>query len=348
MSRPRVAIVGAGSIGCYVGGHLAPFADITLIGRPRVIDAVRERGLTVTTLEGTRRHVPADKLRLETEICAVAGHDLVLLTTKSVDNDDIAAQIGPYLTAESLVISLQNGVRNVSVLEEGLQRSFPSRASRPLVLSGIVHHNVVADDPATYQATTSGGITVKDHPRVDPFVRVARQAGLHVDVEPDMRGVLMGKLLLNLNNAVNALSGLPLRTELRNRDYRRVLAASQEEAIAVSRAAGVTPARTGPLPASLVPRVLRSPTPVFTTLARTTLKVSPTARSSMADDLAHRRRTEIDEFQGVVVALGERYGIETPVSERLVELVVDAEQQALAGEDVQTYTGPQLREAVGL
>ena len=348
MSRPRVAIVGAGSIGCYVGGHLAPFADITLIGRPRVIDAVRERGLTVTTLEGTRRHVPADKLRLETEICAVAGHDLVLLTTKSVDNDDIAAQIGPYLTPDSVLLSLQNGVRNVSMLEEGLERSFPSRASRPLVLAGVVHHNVVADDPATYEATTSGGITVKDHPRVDPFVRVARQSGLHVDVEPDMRGVLMGKLLLNLNNAINALSGLPLREQLRDRDYRRVLAASQEEALAVSRAAGVTPARRGPLPAALVPHVLRCPTAVFVALARTTLRVSPQARSSMADDLDRRRRTEIDELQGVVVVLGERYGIETPVSERLVELVVDAEEQALAGTPPPTYTGPQLREAIGL
>lgn len=348
MGRLRIAVVGAGSIGCYVGGHLARGAEVTLIGRPRVVDAIRRDGLTVTDLARARRHVAPDEVRLETEMSAVAGHELVLVTTKAIVNDDIAAQMGPYLTPDSVLLSLQNGVRNVSILEGGLERAFPSRASRPLVLAGVVHHNVVADDPATYEATTSGGITVKDHPRVDPFVRVARQSGLHVDVEPDMRGVLMGKLLLNLNNAVNALSGLPLRTELRNRDHRRVLAASQEEAIAVSRAAGVTPARTGPLPASLVPRVLRSPTPVFTTLARTTLKVSPTARSSMADDLAHRRRTEIDEFQGVVVALGERYRIDTPVSERLVELVVDAEQQALAGEDIQIYTGPQLRRAVGL
>lgn len=344
----RIAIVGAGSIGCYVGGHLACEAEVTLIGRPRVIDAIRRDGLTVTDLAGASRHVAPDAVRLETEMSAVAGHELVLVTTKAIVNDDIAALIGPYLTPESVVLSLQNGVRNVSMLEEGLERSFPSRASRPLVLSGVVHHNVVADDPARYRATTSGGITVKDHPRIDPFVRLARGAGLTVDVQADMRGVLIGKLLLNLNNAINALSGLPLREQLRDRDYRRVLAASQEEALAVSRAAGVTPARRGPLPAALVPHVLRCPTAVFVALARTTLRVSPQARSSMADDLDRRRRTEIDELQGVVVVLGERYGIETPVSERLVELVVDAEEQALAGTPPPTYTGPQLREAIGL
>lgn len=344
----RIAIVGAGSVGCYVGGRLAPFAEVTLIGRPRVVDAIRRDGLTVTTLEGQSRRVDPQRLRLDTEISAVAGHDLVLVTTKAIANDDIAAQIGPYLTPDSIVLSLQNGVRNVSVIEEGLQRAFPSRASRPLVLAGVVHHNVVAHGPADYRATTSGGLTIKDHPRIDPFVRVARAAGLHVAVEPDMRGVLMGKLILNLNNAVNALSGLPLREELRDRDLRRVLAASQEEAIAVSRAAGVTPARTGPLPAALVPRVLRCPTPVFVALARTTLRVSPQARSSMADDLAYRRRTEIDELQGVVVVLGERYGRPTPVSERLVELVVDAEDQALAGRPLPRWSGRELRQAVGL
>ncbi|MET4079948.1 2-dehydropantoate 2-reductase [Janibacter sp. UYMM211] len=344
----RIAVVGAGSIGCYIGAHLASVADVTLVGRARVVDAICEQGLTATTMRGTAWHVPADRLHLDTEVSAVSGAEVVLVTTKTVTNHDIAAQIGPYLTTDTVVISLQNGVRNAQVLDEGLQRAFPSRASRPLVLSAVVHHNVVATDDAVYLATTSGGITVKDHPRVDPFVRTARRGGLSVAVEPDMRPVLMNKLLLNLNNAVNALSGRPLRDELRDPDYRRVLAACQAEALAVSKAAGVTPSRMGPLPAALMPAVLRSPTPVFAGLARTSLAVTPQARSSMADDLGRHRRTEIDELQGMVVALGERYGIATPVSERLVELVVAAEGQSISDGDHRTYTGGELRAAVGL
>lgn len=344
----RIAVVGAGSVGCYVGGRLAPHAEVTLVGRPRVVDAVRERGLTTTSLAGERRHVAAGDVRLDTEMSAVAGHDLVLVTTKAIANADVAAQVGPFLTGDTIVVSLQNGLRNARVLEEGLEASFPSRASRPLVLSGVVHHNVVAEDDASYRATTSGGITLKDHPRIDPFVELARRAGLEVAVEPDMRGVLMGKLLLNLNNAVNALSGRPLREELRDRDYRRVLAASQDEALAVSKAAGIVPARTGPLPATLMPSVLRTPTPAFVTLARTTLRVSPEARSSMADDLRHRRRTEIGELQGAVVGLGEQYGVPTPVSARLVDLVSEAEADALEHGGHQTYTGAELRREVGL
>ena len=94
-----------------------------------------------------------------------------------------------------------------------------------------------------------------------------------------------------------------------------------------------------------MPSLLRSPTPVFSTLSRASLRVSPEARSSMADDLAAGRTTEIDEMQGVIVTLGETHGAPTPVCARVVELVREAEA---AGADRRTWTGAELRRAVGL
>ncbi|GAA3603669.1 2-dehydropantoate 2-reductase [Marihabitans asiaticum] len=344
----RVAIVGAGKIGCYLAAHLASVAEVSLVARAPVVEAARSRGLTAIRLDGTRAHAGPDRLVADTEMTAAAGADVVLVTTKATDNPATAAQLGPHVVTDTLVVSLQNGIRNAQVIEEGLQDAFPSRASRPLVLPGVVHHNVVEEEPGVYAATTSGGVTIKDHPRSDPFARLARRSGLNVELHPDMRAVLMAKLLLNLNNAVNALSGLPLRRQLKDRDLRLVLAACQQEALRVSRAAGVSPARLGAIPAELMPHVLRTPTPVFSALARTTLTVSAGARSSMADDLDRGGRTEIDELQGVVVAFGEHYDVPTPVCERVVQLVVDCEIRAAAGAEQRRWTGPELRAEVGL
>ncbi len=56
-----------------------------------------------------------------------------------------------------------------------------------------------------------------------------------------MQGVQWGKLLLNLNNAINALSGLPLRDQLSQRAWRAILAAQIAEALQMTKAAGIAP-----------------------------------------------------------------------------------------------------------
>lgn len=345
MRRTRVAIMGAGSIGCHLGGWLASSSDVTLIGRAPVIDLIEQQGLTVSDLRGRSRTVPPERLTLATEASAVVDADYVLMTTKTSGTERATRQIAPYLDHDSVVVSFQNGLRAASMIDEALGSAFPSRASRPLALSGMVPFNVVRVGETHWAQTVSGRMKVKDHPRIDPFIRAAHGAGMQIEVEPDMRGVLFGKLLLNLNNAVNALTGEPLAVQLRDRDCRTVLAACQEEALVLARRLGVSPARMTLLPPALVPPLLRAPDPVFTRLSSASLKVTPEARSSMADDLAVGRPTEIDEMQGAVVALSESHGMAAPVCSRVVDLVREAEA---AGTDRRRWTGAQLRRAVGV
>jgi ketopantoate reductase len=114
----------------------------------------------------------------------------------------------------------------------------------------MVPFNVVHERPATFLRTTSGDLVVDADPALDPLMTAAGGVGLTLRRSPDMHSVHAAKLLLNLNNAVNALSGRPLKDQLGDRDFRRVLAASQREALAALAAAGLTPARITPLPAS--------------------------------------------------------------------------------------------------
>ena len=84
IASPRIAVVGAGLIGVYVGGRLAAAgADVTLIGRARVMDDLREHGLRITDLAGADIEVPMDRLRLSDRPQDMHDADLILLTVKS-------------------------------------------------------------------------------------------------------------------------------------------------------------------------------------------------------------------------------------------------------------------------
>ena len=127
-----------------------------------------------------------------------------------------------------------------------------------------------------------------------------------------MSGVQWSKLLMNLNNALNALSGLSLVDELSDYRWRRLLAAQVAEAIACLRAHGIAMQRIGRVAPAMIPHVLRLPDWAFTVLARQMLTIDPSARSSMADDLERGLATEIDELQGAIIDLAERASLPVP------------------------------------
>jgi len=319
----RVTVVGAGVVGCYLGGRLAATASVTLLGREHVLDPVRSLGLTVESRDGDRTHVPASVLTLATEPSAVADADVVLVCTKAAATAAATRGIRPHLRPGVPVVGLQNGLHSADLIREGLD-------DNP-VLAGMVPFNVARTGPATYRRTSAGRLVVERRPETTRLVHAARRAGMTVHTSADMPAVLHGKVLLNLNNAIQALSGLPLRTELLDRDLRRCLALCQVEANRCFTAAGIVPEVPVAVPAAALPTVLRMPTPAFRVLAQATLQVDADGTSSMADDLARGRATEVDVLQGEVVDIGRRTGVPTPVCARVAELVHEAERDAARG-----------------
>jgi 2-dehydropantoate 2-reductase len=144
----------------------------------------------------------------------------------------------------------------------------------------------------------------------------------------DMLGVAWGKLIVNLNNAVNALSGRSLLEQLQERDYRRVVAASQREGLRLLDLAGIQPEKVGAVGPKLLPAVINSPDWLFKGLFLKKWKIDERARSSMADDLAAGRKTEVDYINGELVALAERTGADAPINRKIVDLIRKAEAGA--------------------
>jgi 2-dehydropantoate 2-reductase len=317
--RPlRISVFGAGSIGCYVGGRLAAAgAEVTLIGRERVGAEIREHGLRLTDLHGADVRVGAPGIAFATGPESAATADLVVVSVKSAGTPEAGAALASAIGSDTVVVSAQNGLGNADTLRAALPEQ--------VVLAAMVPFNVVHRGDGHFHQGSEGDLEIEQHPAVRAFAPVFDDAGLPLHTRDDFRSVQWAKLLFNLNNAVNALSGLPLREELSQRSFRRAVALAQREALTLLTARGIAVAKLTPLPPQWIPRLLTVPDGVFRVAGSRMLAIDPHARSSMWDDLEAGRRTEVDWISGEIVRLAASSGTAAPVNARLVELIREAE-----------------------
>jgi 2-dehydropantoate 2-reductase len=314
----KIGILGAGAIGCYLGGKLiAAGHDVVLVGR--LGDEIRESGLELTDYAGGHVEVAAGQIRYEAGPAALAGVDAVLLTVKSQATEDAARPLATILTRPTPIVSFQNGVSNPARLRAVLPEH--------LILAGMVPFNVARTAPGRFHNGTSGPLAIEASGGFEgPIAAALRSAGFEVEIHASLEPLQWSKLLINLNNVVNALGGVPLYEQIRDRDYRRVMAMCVREGIAAMRANGMRIARVGRMLPTLAPTVLSLPNAIFLRVASLMVKVDRTARSSMLDDLELRRTTEIDYLNGEIVRLADARGVSVPVNRALIALVKKAEQ----------------------
>lgn len=319
--HPHIVIFGAGSIGCYLGGCLNHGgANVTLIGRPRIHQEIASYGLKLTDWQGRDEVVSANKIQFALTPECLQKADYILLTVKSGDTQDAARSIALHSKPDATIISFQNGLRNPEVLKQHL----PSHK----IIKGMVPFNVLAKGHGHFHCGTEGNLAIEG--TANDFIQLIRnfeQATLPINVYQDLSGIQWGKLLMNLNNSVNALSGIGLKQQLEDRTYRQVMAIVVKEALTIFKAASIVPARTGKVIPALMPYILSLPNGLFRLAAGATLKIDPQARSSMYEDLALKRKTEIDFLNGEIVQLASQLGLEVPANSVIVALVKQAEKQ---------------------
>lgn len=311
----KIGVLGAGAIGCFVGGRLlAAGHDVVMVGR--LGEEIAKHGLLLTDFQGGRTVLEPARVRYAAGPDALAGVEATIVTVKSMATSDAVTPLASI--ACGTIVSFQNGVSNAKRIREALPRRE--------VLAGMVPFNVARPEPGHFHNGTSGALVIESRGGLETaLVAALRSAGFPVEPRADIDAVLWTKLLINLNNAVNALAGVPLREQLGNRAYRRLMADCVREGLAAMHGAGLAPVRLGRMIPRIAPLVLSLPDWLFFRVAAAMVKIDPHARSSMLDDLERGRVTEIDYLNGEVVALGERTRVPTPVNRAIVSLVKAAE-----------------------
>jgi 2-dehydropantoate 2-reductase len=319
VEKNLIGIMGAGSIGCFIGANLLRAAvPAILIGRESLQTEIAETGLKITDFRGNHFQLNPEEIPFSTNITKLADCAIVLITLKSGDTGTVAAELQSILKPKTIVVSFQNGVQNAEILKKHLP------ACR--ILTGMVPYNVVKTAKGTFHNGTSGDLLIAQQAEVsEKVVELIRQSGLAIDVHPNMMGILWGKLVFNLNNAINALAGIPLKEELAQKAFRQIVAEAMREALQVMKKAHIKPQRLGRMIPWLAPFILSLPDWLFFRVAAGMVKIDPQARSSMWEDLERGRLTEIDYLNGEIVHLGQQLGLPVPINQGIVKLIKSIE-----------------------
>jgi 2-dehydropantoate 2-reductase len=320
-NRLKIAIFGAGSTGCYLAGELALAGlDVTLICRERIKDAILNAGgIHLTNYLGLDNLVMPRQLLTELKD---ETFDLVFVTVKCQQLEGVVAELLTMTHSQSSLVLMQNGLGSSDIVANALKQQHGSRQ----LLLGITPFNVLQKANAVFHKGTEGGFVFQDHSVLRPIYHALTAHGFSCELKADFETVIHGKLLLNLNNALNAIMDLPIKQQLSQRRTRILLAKAMKEWLAVCHAAGFTLGQFTKVKPQYLPIILSLPDFLFTRLAKAMLTIDDKARSSMWEDIQATRPTEIDYLNGAVVRLGQEYGVNTPVNAAIVEAIKLLEQ----------------------
>src|SRR4051794_32305436 len=256
----RVAILGAGSVGCFIGGAWAAAGvPVTFVGRRKLASDIDEHGLTLSDYSGWQSRIAPGDVDYRCGPEALDEAQIIALCVKSGGTADAAAEIAANAKPGATVISFQNGVSNVDILEQGLGGRFE-------VARGMVPYNVAYLGQGRFHKGVAGNLYVARREGARSLADAVAASHAPLTLSDDMLALAWGKLLINLNNAINALSGRTLLDELRRRDYRRVFAAAMREGLDLLKRADIEPATVGGVSPTTLPRIIGAPDWLFNTV----------------------------------------------------------------------------------
>ncbi|KAJ3317899.1 hypothetical protein HDV06_001057 [Boothiomyces sp. JEL0866] len=319
----NIAIFGAGLIGMYVGLHLKTENNVQFLGRSKSWKQLLESAKSLTTSKldqkDTTTTANVSTFISYEDLEKDAPPDLIIFTLKRLAIDAalepfIAALIKSQYKRRIVIVTLMNGVGAAEQIKSILDKhdtGFEFEYVEGMWSTNVVqqeHDGIInwhqGSSGDCYFENTDGGKYLHD---------CLSKTVINVKLSDEMRNVQYGKLLLNLNNAVNALSGIPLSQELMTAGYRQIFANCMLEALQVYSKAGIQPVAATALPPWLLANSLAvAPTFLLEFIRPLVVKVDEYATSSSFEDLKNNRKTEIDYLQGEIIRLAKEYNIPVP------------------------------------
>jgi 2-dehydropantoate 2-reductase len=298
----KIAIVGAGGVGAYLGAVCARAGHpVALIARGAHAEALAHDGITVHSPSGTWQARPA----MVTDDPATVGvADVVIVTVKNYHLRDVLAGVHTMIGARTVVLTLQNGVQAYDHVAAAVGAA--------QTLPGMIFCELSVESPGVVRSgiepvrLTFGGIPPHPlHPTARALQHALVEAGVEVTLLADGRtGVWSKAVFVAAMSATTTISGADMGHLSADPGAQYLLEAALAEAKVVAAAEGIVFERD-PVAAAL-----------------TTARAMPTtARSSMSRDFAAGRPLEIDALSGEIVARGRALGIATPVNQALYALL---------------------------
>ncbi len=328
----RVAIVGAGAVGGYVGAHMTHAGvDVTFIDAwPDNVQAMRTQGITVTGMKGAGSvHTPVRALHISDVSQLVREHpfDIVFIAVKSYDTRWATQLIAPFAAPTGCFVSLQNGINEEAIASvvgwaRVLGCSVSALAAELTAPGTIVRNSPLGDEK-------KWGLRIGEaHGQITPRAETIARLLSHSDsckVTTNLWGERWSKLTINaMRNGVCALTGLTGRQRDNHEIARQLSISLGSSSVRVGRALGLALEPVGGLDLDILAQA-ENDTAALEAITQMILEVansrSDAQRPSMGQDISKGRRTEVDDINGLVARRGRELGIDVTYHERVSHVI---------------------------
>ncbi|WP_434931260.1 2-dehydropantoate 2-reductase [Shewanella sp. HL-SH5] len=321
----NIAVYGAGSTGCYLTAELLiAKQNVTVICRERIKQVILDNGgITISDYHGSNHcvmpsNIITDLTLLDPLTDQPPRFDLVFVTLKCHQLESNYPDLLNITHANSSIIFMQNGLGSF----DNAHQQLPQRQ----IYQGITPFNVLQLANGRFHKGTEGQFIWPLCKHTQQISQDMTKHGLSCQLHNNMAAVINGKLLLNLNNALNVICDLPIQAQLKQRPLRLLLAQAMQEWLDICHKTQRPLMQFTKVAPRWLPLILRLPNSLFNIAAKSMLAIDPHARSSMWEDIQAKRLTEIDYLNGAVVKLGAQCHIATPVNALIYQAIKQLEQ----------------------
>jgi 2-dehydropantoate 2-reductase len=288
----KIAVVGAGGVGGYFGGRLAAAgADVAFLARGAHLDAMRARGLRISSPKGDL-HLP--RVQAESDPAAVGPVDVVFFSVKLYDTESALALLPPLVSPGTVVIGFQNGVETLGTLTRAVGASHAA--------GGVSYVSAVIAEPGVIRHTAMDHLIFgmpdgSASPQLEALLEACRPAGFQTTLSKDITVDIWTKFVrLSVFSGMTAVTRGPIGVIVNDPELLGMLQAAVRETLAVAHAKGVA-----------------VPSTIDEDVTFAYKKLPPQAKASMLEDLERGRRIELPWLSGAVVRLGREVGVATPI-----------------------------------
>ena len=288
----RIAIVGAGGVGGYFGGRLAAAgADVAFLARGAHLEAMRTRGLRITSPKGDL-HLP--RVSAESDPVAVGPVDVAFFAVKLYDTDGALAMLPPLVGPDTIVVGFQNGVETIASLTRAVGAAHTA--------GGVSYVSAVIAEPGVIKHTAMDHLIFgmpdgSRSPQLEALLEACRPAGFQATLSPDITVDIWTKFVrLSVFSGMTAVTRSPIGVIVNDPELLEMLKAAVRETLAVAHAKGVAVADS-----------------IDEDVAAAYKALPPQAKASMLEDLERGRRIELPWLSGAVARIGREVGVPTPI-----------------------------------
>jgi 2-dehydropantoate 2-reductase len=288
----RIAVVGAGGVGGYFGGRLAAAgADVTFLARGAHLEAMRARGLRITSPKGDL-HLP--RVKAEGEPAAIGPADVVFFSVKLYDTESALTILPPLVGPDTIVVGFQNGVETVASLTRAVGASHTA--------GGVSYVSAVIAEPGVIKHTAMDHLIFgmpdgSPSAQLEALLEACKPAGFQSTLSRDITVEIWTKFVrLSVFSGMTAVTRGPIGVIVNDPELLEMLKAAVRETLAVAHAKGVKVASS-----------------IDEDVAAAYKALPPQAKASMLEDLERGRRIELPWLSGAVARIGREVGVPTPI-----------------------------------